>query len=773
MLKRAWLIVSLLLGLSMLAGLPATAAGPLADTTPVASFPEWVNFYGTNSTFNGVPLPAGSEVVAYADQKRCGSFVVQTPGQYGLLPCYRDQPDRPGALPGDRIRFTVNGFEAIVRGPDEPIWTSNGDRRHVELEASGTPQTPTPTYTRTVMPTSTRTSTPPGGPTSTPVTPPTSTPIVPPTPTPIAPPTPTPIIPPSPTVWVPPTPTTPPAGVCREMIQDGSFESGFGWTIDPAPRPAGRTTAQGHAGAYSMRLGITDASSNVSSPSAVRQRIQIAPDATQALLTFFYYPTSEPDPRNDYWEVLLLQPGTNNIVTILWRNAAGDERRWLQMTFNLVGFAGGTYDLYFNMYNDGTGGASAMYLDDVSLAVCTSGLPTATPTVILPRTNTPTYVAPTPWPTAAGGACQEMVANGDFEAGTQGWYLGPTKRVPAIISDPRHGGNRAIQLGIPDGVNVNTFSSIRQTVNIPSDAVSADLTFWTYLMSTETAGQDHQEMVLLSPTSGATIAIGWRVMHDNTRNWVQQRVDLMPYAGQSLVVYFNAYNDGADGTTAMVLDDVSLRVCRNIPPTAIPLSNPTVTATALVIPTAAGGSQGGAAAAPTITLARPTPAATPASSSSTIWERIIIAVGAGLVMLILLALVVYAVKGRDLLKPKPPAAGGATLAAGSPPPTGGRSATPGATPAVQSRMTSPGTTGEGSARAGASQAGSATQATRMESSQTSRVTPFEGTRTPNFPGGPGGFAPPAPAGTTPPPQTDDATGNLVDEDDEAEEDTLA
>ena len=81
---------------------------PTPTATQVTS-PEWVNFYGMNSTMDGQPLPIGAVVEAWAGGVRCGSFVVHTVGWYGLLPCYRSYEGSPGANPGDVISFTVNG----------------------------------------------------------------------------------------------------------------------------------------------------------------------------------------------------------------------------------------------------------------------------------------------------------------------------------------------------------------------------------------------------------------------------------------------------------------------------------------------------------------------------------------------------------------------------------------------------------------------------------------------------------------------------------------
>lgn len=620
--KKAWFVLIVALLAIVVWCLPAGVAGAVPpQSTPVGTFPEWVNFYGINTTFNGAPVPAGSEIVAYSGSTRCGSFVVHTAGQYGLMPCYRNQVDQPGAQPGDVIHFTVNGYEAILRGPDEAVWTVNGDRKNVELEAHGLPQTPTGTPTQTTLPTSTTVGTATWPPTlaSTPTSMPTATFWAPPTPT--------------ATFWVPPTvaptampPATPAqAGYCRNSIVDGGFESGGGWVVDAAPRVASRSTSQTHTGSYAMRMGIVD-ESNVSSPSAVRQRLEIPPDATYALLSFYYYPVAEADRRSDYWEVMLFEPGTNNTVAQLWRNNTGDERRWLLMNIDLLAYRGRAFDLYLNVYNDGQGGASALYVDDAVLQICTPTSVTPTSTYVV---TTPYPTPMTPWPTPSG-ACQELISNGGFEAGVQDWILGRTERMAAVVPEPRHGGNQAIRLGFTDGPNVTTFSSIRRTVSIPSDAVSAAITFWTYPMSTATGGQDHQEFVILSPTDNSTLALPWRVWYDNSRVWTQQRVDLMHYRSQSIVVYFNSYNDGAGGTTALVVDDISLLVCRNVPPTAMPLSAPTGVPTGpgdtpaatstgsagFLSGTEAPSAVGSPTATPTIVFARITPTGTPAPSRS-------------------------------------------------------------------------------------------------------------------------------------------------------------
>ncbi|MGQ9568252.1 MAG: hypothetical protein ACUVWW_09395, partial [Anaerolineae bacterium] len=138
----------------------------LQATLAVTPTNQWVNFYGVNSTLHGAPVPVGAVIAAYdPDGVQCGEFVVVSPGQYGVMAVYADDPftlEDEGAEPGDTITFTVNGTPAAPMGPDLPLWTTNGDLRHVELEAPPSGSTPTPTSTVTPFGTATPTPTPTG-----------------------------------------------------------------------------------------------------------------------------------------------------------------------------------------------------------------------------------------------------------------------------------------------------------------------------------------------------------------------------------------------------------------------------------------------------------------------------------------------------------------------------------------------------------------------------------------------------------------------------------
>ena len=203
----------------------------------------------------------------------------------------------------------------------------------------------------------------------------------------------------------------------------------------------------------------------------------------------------------------------------------------------------------------------------------------------LPPTFQPTL---TPLPTLPSGCTTNTIQNGGFE--TDGfWIFGDTQAKPVYSSTVVHSGLRSARLGIdpsmgPSFQNVKSFSSVRQPFQIPIEASIAQLRWWSYYGTQEAQtdspglGQDKQEVVLLKPDL-STVAVVASVRRNNNA-WIEQMVDLTPYRGQSLVLYFNVYNDGNGQVTWQYLDDVAINMCfpavtaTPVIPTAIPLPTP-------------------------------------------------------------------------------------------------------------------------------------------------------------------------------------------------------
>ena len=164
-----------------------------------------------------------------------------------------------------------------------------------------------------------------------------------------------------------------------------------------------------------MRTGITIPQHNRYSYSSALQKVTLPNDASGALLRFWLFPqTNEPAnlplPDNPLAieEKNAGKSGDAQLVLILDKYGREMERLvmmrrndqvWLPYSFDMSRYAGVTIYVYFDTYNNGWGGITSMYVDNVSLGNCPEILPTATftptPTETPTATNTPTNT-PTP-----------------------------------------------------------------------------------------------------------------------------------------------------------------------------------------------------------------------------------------------------------------------------------------------------------------------------------------------------------------------------------------
>ena len=227
----------------------------------------------------------------------------------------------------------------------------------------------------------------------------------------------------------------------------------------------------------------------------------------------------------------------------------------------------------------------------IYLPLTVKGYPaTATPTATLTATTVPL-------------TCYERVSNGGFEDDAA-WVFSLTDSQADYTTAEHHSGQRSARLGLlptmqaaasnaaaapernllgevaPTGA---TYSSGYQTITIPWNVQAANLTFW-YYPGTDDISSDFQRVLLLDPVSYGVVANLMQVL-ENDQVWKQASFDLSAYVGQSLVLYFEVYNDSTSsaGRTWMYLDDVSLQTCTIS--TATPTFTPTATATATETPT--------------------------------------------------------------------------------------------------------------------------------------------------------------------------------------------
>src|SRR5207253_8694805 len=125
---------------------------------------------------------------------------------------------------------------------------------------------------------------------------------------------------------------------------------------------------------------------------------------------------------------------------------------------------------------------------------------------------------------------------------------------PTVAGGQPHSGSFAAQLGASSGGEPNGDGSLTQTITVPTGG--STLSFWYWPSTTDSITWDWQEAQIRN-TSGTTLAQVFKVC-SNAHAWTQVTFDLTPYAGTSVVLWFNAHGDGYGDLTYMYLDDVTV-----------------------------------------------------------------------------------------------------------------------------------------------------------------------------------------------------------------------
>ena len=170
------------------------------------------------------------------------------------------------------------------------------------------------------------------------------------------------------------------------MVANGGFEENVAWQINSNEFPAAYWWGFGHTGNRSMRAGIPDAADNRFSYSSFQQTVSIPAPVASARLGYWLYPQTTgtvavltPPPvvptssldrtvLSDDAQMALLfdQRGTQHVLVFQRENTG----QWVYYEHDLTAFRGQSVTLYFGVFNNGGGGVTAMWVDDVGLNGC-------------------------------------------------------------------------------------------------------------------------------------------------------------------------------------------------------------------------------------------------------------------------------------------------------------------------------------------------------------------------------------------------------------------
>ncbi|OGO33967.1 MAG: hypothetical protein A2Z16_15920 [Chloroflexi bacterium RBG_16_54_18] len=407
---------------------------------------------------------------------------------------------------------------------------------------------------------------------------------------------------------------------CTDVVVNGSFEDGDApWVFPVTPYPADRVNTHAHNGAQSARTGIVNPVDNVLSYSSVQQLLIIPDNIDRATLRVWLYPQSgetrtlalpkqpiganfgEKEMATDVQYLVILDQFNNVLDSLLWMRS--DQQDWGLHVFDLTRYAGDKIKVHVGTYNDGVGGVTGMYVDDVSLEVCPSSEPTQTPV---------------PTSTGVPPGCENQVENSGFE-NDRAWEIPNTEYDAGYVSGISYGGSRSMRTGIlKTAENRFSYSDAGQWVTVPKNSTIVKLRLWLYPLSEEVSNRTVLSLPkpalgslpeLLAPSSDVQYVLIldqynqiidipiWQL--SNSQRWEYYEFSLRKFAGQTIKVQFGTFNTGGGkGVSAMYVDDVTLDTC---PSGSVPTPTPTATRT----PTPTATLPPGATQTPTATIPPP------------------------------------------------------------------------------------------------------------------------------------------------------------------------
>jgi Zn-dependent metalloprotease len=170
-----------------------------------------------------------------------------------------------------------------------------------------------------------------------------------------------------------------PAG-CRDVITNGSFERSGGWNEVTSGHTQIIDPELPHTGSQSAWLGGTDQES----VQYIYQDITLPANATSVKVSYYHLLHTELSPflglfaSDATFTVLLADNNGNELATLETISSAGGDDTWRQAQFDLSRYAGQTVRLVFAAENP-RGNLSSLFVDDVSVAACTTGSAPSTP----------------------------------------------------------------------------------------------------------------------------------------------------------------------------------------------------------------------------------------------------------------------------------------------------------------------------------------------------------------------------------------------------------
>jgi len=165
------------------------------------------------------------------------------------------------------------------------------------------------------------------------------------------------------------------AQVCQEIVLNGNFEQDENWRLLATDRSSFYTSDIAHSGERALHLGLINENDDLAAHSVAKQLVFIpeqvegASAAKSATLSYWYHPTSFDTAEGDTLGALIYNSDETFVLRKL-QGSVSNEQAWVRQDHEMSSFIGEEIVLYFYVETNGDGQASGMYLDQVSLQVC-------------------------------------------------------------------------------------------------------------------------------------------------------------------------------------------------------------------------------------------------------------------------------------------------------------------------------------------------------------------------------------------------------------------
>ena len=170
-----------------------------------------------------------------------------------------------------------------------------------------------------------------------------------------------------------------------------------------------------------------------------------------------------------------------------------------------------------------------------------------------------------------------VILNGGFETGDfTSWVIDGNLNPPVVTTDQAHSGTFSALAGNVTGPEPLGDSSFYQQFVVP--AGTSTLSFWHWDFTTDSITFDWQDAYITDGSGNILQTVFHQCLNGNA--WINQAVDMTPYAGQTVWIKFLVHQDAFGDDTGMYVDDVQLTIpCGSPTPTPTPTVTPTPTPT--------------------------------------------------------------------------------------------------------------------------------------------------------------------------------------------------